>query len=71
MICVMSYPHLSAAQIRFAHEHHAHAGGHAASDDRLVFMYRRDDAGTRRWLVGEMGQVFDSAWFAERSPVAA
>jgi hypothetical protein len=66
----MSDQPLSEPQRRFAQEHHARAGERAAGDERLVFMYRRDERGTHRWLIDDAGQVYDSAWFAERRSVA-
>jgi hypothetical protein len=57
--------HLSLAQQRFAHEHHATPGGHAAGDEHLIFMYRRDHDGTHRWLVNAGGAIFESVLFSE------
>jgi hypothetical protein len=65
----MSHYHLSAAQDQFAQEHHATPGGHPFGNDRMLFMYRRDTQGTHRWLVDEVGRIFDSAWFLEQRSV--
>jgi hypothetical protein len=34
-------------------------------DTQLVFMYREQSEGTRRWLVDEGGVIVESAWFPD------
>jgi hypothetical protein len=54
---------LTPAQRRFARVNDATPGAAAASDDRLVFMYRDELSGTHRWLVDELGHTVESEWF--------
>jgi hypothetical protein len=56
---------LSLAQHQFAREQHADPSGHAAGDEQLIFMYRRDSDGTHRWLIDAAGRILDSVYFAE------
>ena len=52
---------LSEAQINFAELMSATPGLHSIDDDRAVYMYRKDQFATNRWLVDEVGRVLDSA----------
>jgi hypothetical protein len=56
---------LSGGQRRFARDHGALAGPPAVSNEHMVFMYRRDLGGTRRWLVDEGGVIVECMWFPE------
>jgi hypothetical protein len=54
---------VTAQQLRFAEHHAAVIGTHSACDGSLVFVYRDDDAGTKRWLVDKAGHVLESERF--------
>jgi hypothetical protein len=59
---------LTAEQRGFARTHMAIPGERAAGALDLVFMYRREQAGTHRWLVDDAGVVVETTWFSADDP---